>query len=236
MLANGTSQQIQHLKAGDELKALHPAMGHAIVRCLITTDCAERTAHLVTLNDGELIITQSHPILQKDADRWIRPDTLARTAEHTCDAVYNLVLDANHYCFFAGGSWCLSLGHSLLTPGTYHPYFASAQILQDIANLNGFEKGALHFKPNNTLRSDDGRVTGLDPAKLHGPLSYFHPDSQKASSNTPVRRKTRTVRSSQNPDQHPKTRRRRAGGPEPPHQAAAFHGRPTLKLHHSRPV
>ena len=176
MLADGTSQQIQHLKAGDELKALHPAMGHAIVRCLITTDCAERTAHLVTLNDGELIITQSHPILQKDADRWIRPDTLARTAEHTCDAVYNLVLDANHYCFFAGGSWCLSLGHSLLTPGTYHPYFASAQILQDIANLNGFEKGALHFKPNNTLRSDDGRVTGLDPAKLHGPLSYFHPD------------------------------------------------------------
>ena len=104
MLADGTSQQIQHLKAGDELKALYPAMGHAIVRCLITTDCAERTAHLVTLNDGKLIITQSHPILQKDADRWIRPDTLARTAEQTCDAVYNLVLDANHYCFFAGGS------------------------------------------------------------------------------------------------------------------------------------
>ena len=113
--------------------------GDAAVRCVVLTPCAGGRAVLVTLPRSGLRITEWHPVLCADG-RFRFPLMIGEAALHTCEHVYNLVLDRCHVPLVSGVG-AVSLGHGLESDDVVrHAYWGGA-VLDDLAKLDGWAEG-----------------------------------------------------------------------------------------------
>jgi len=100
----------------------------------------------------------------------------APPAEFECDSVYSFVLQAaddtqggecNHvnHTMRIGGYDVVTLGHGYVGPVIEHPYFGSAQVVQDLKQMQGWdtEEGVITLLPNCMVRRAPG-ATGPAPA------------------------------------------------------------------------
>ena len=89
---------------------------------------------------------------------WYFPGELDEIiANCPCAAVYSFVLDAVHVMEI-GGFDCITLGHGFTEDKAAHPYFGTAAVLADLAQLPGFAQGLVELASGALRRCP---VTGL---------------------------------------------------------------------------
>jgi len=154
-MADGTRKRVDQLKKGDHVRVprteeandVIPASSAAIL-CVVRTACGPSTD--LAVFPGGLAITPYHPVWV--GDTWVFPLQLAAVRALPCEYVYSLVLDAGHKVSINGVT-CITLAHDQRTGVAQHPYFASPEIVRDLAGMQGWRAGLITFSPHCLERS-----------------------------------------------------------------------------------
>ena len=179
-MADGTEKRIDELAKGDLVFA--PDATSRAAEVLVVTrhsvPAGEKGHALCSLPAGggasspPLRITPWHPV--RRGGTWAFPATLAPSTDADgVQTVYNLALAgdvAEHGgVFVAAGVHAVPLGHGLRDDVARHPYFGTAAVLDDLAQLPGFEDGAVEVPASAVRRSP---VTGrIDALRLAQPAT-----------------------------------------------------------------
>ena len=129
----------------------------ATVACVVVTPCTDGVAFFVEFPGG-LAITPYHPV--RVNGRWQHPQDAYAVVERTCDAVYNLVLDAGHVVC-VNGVECVTLGHGLDDGDggvLRHPYLGTQSVINDLRACAGWASGRVHVQ--RMVRSAAGNGGG----------------------------------------------------------------------------
>lgn len=145
-MADGTFKLVRNIKKGDEVRTCE---GKARIRCVVKTIVAPET-ELCELPSG-LLLTPWHPVRVKG--EWVFPSSLSAITTRKCEAIYSFVLDAHHSMFIESIE-AVTLGHNFKENEVIrHPYFGSQQVIRDLQNFGGFQKGLITFE-NECLQRD----------------------------------------------------------------------------------
>jgi Mg-chelatase subunit ChlD len=161
LMSTGEQKSVASIVKGDVVASYtgnYPhadsAVGGYKVRCVVKTRCKGNESVFVNI-DG-LVITPWHPVLAASPDgidTWRFPADLRATGfRQACDYVYNFVLEQGHIMTINSIA-CVTQGHSFADNAVIaHPYFGSDQVVQDLANLAGFQRGLVELTEAQVLR------------------------------------------------------------------------------------
>ena len=151
-LVDGREVDITELRAGDVVES---ARGPVRVKCMVKTECEKGIEQLVELGDGTdcILVTPWHPVLEHGATNWSFPADLGVVKEHVCDAVYSFVLEDGACALPIGRYQGVALGHGIITdPVAEHAYLGTRSVLEDLAEMDGWEDGFITLVPKPCLR------------------------------------------------------------------------------------
>jgi len=104
-------------------------------------------SELVEFRNSGLKITKKHPIWING--EWRFPISCVNSSENsslaflcrsTSKYVYNFVLDRCH-TILVNGTPCVTFGHGIAGPVTWHPFYATKKVLEAVSAQPGFSDG-----------------------------------------------------------------------------------------------
>jgi len=138
---------------------------HARVLCVVKIE-RRISGELVEFQKCGLKITPRHPI--KIGGLWRLPKDFlgdsvtnflsATNCKSTSKFVYNFVLDRCHI-LLVNGIECVTFGHGIQDPVTWHPFYASRDVVHCVSSLPGFSDGIV--STNESLHETFKRQHGI---------------------------------------------------------------------------
>jgi len=120
---------------------------HSRARVLCVVQIKRPSDDLVEFKNSGLKITQKHPIraggqwrLPVDFMNGLAPNLEVSTCPSTSEYVYNFILDRCHI-LLVNGIECVTFGHGIQGPVTWHPFYASRDVVDVVSSLRGYEEG-----------------------------------------------------------------------------------------------
>ena len=139
-LADATFRAAAEIKAGDKL------WGDSTVVCVARSI---QGVHQVIPVDYDIVLTPYHPYYNGNewvfpVEEYLKTGKLEDLYNETRQVVYNLVLDSKHTIVVGSELFELetcTLGHGLTEPVVQHDYLGSKQVIEDLKEISGWEKG-----------------------------------------------------------------------------------------------
>jgi hypothetical protein len=166
-LPGGATKAVSAVLPGDVLAT---ADGKStLVRFVLKSLVPAKKLALVTLPavqpGAELLrITPWHPIRTSQKTEWLFPSELREPLDEPCEAVYSFVLESGHVVNVSGYE-CVTLGNLFSdTERTWHPYFSSQDVVDDLVALSAGHKsqGFIEITPDFVRRDTmSGTVYGI---------------------------------------------------------------------------
>ncbi len=157
MLADNTTIPISKLRKGCMVKSKN-VFGNEfndMVLCVVKSKVPMQEISMCMINN--LAVTPWHPLFHND--QWVFPINLAPEEDVSLDYIYNVVLESGN-TIWVNGLALATLGHNLNEPIVAHPYYGTSKIIDDLKQMNGWEKGEVVLSNPNVTRVD-GLVTKL---------------------------------------------------------------------------
>lgn len=147
LLADGSQQPIASIEPGTLVAT---PTGLAAVQALVTCRTQQRSQPMTQL--GDLWITPWHPVRMNGI--WQFPAQFAGCRERLLQVVYNLVLSSGHIVYAEGYEAC-TLAHGFTdSPVVQHDFFGTERVLQDLAQVPGWEVGRPTFQNLVAIRDE----------------------------------------------------------------------------------
>ena len=150
-MGDGSLRKVQDLKKDDFVMT---PKGPARIKCIVQTKSIDGFHNLCVLPSG-LVITEWHPIVHEG--KWTFPIKVTGSKITCCPAVFSLVLDKGHVVNINDTS-VICLGHDLDDPVLQHEYFGSDKVINDLAQMPGWNEGKIHLKAGCIKIGKDKRV------------------------------------------------------------------------------
>ncbi len=155
---------VSALKKGDYVETGIPYQ-YAKVLCVVR----QNAPNIDVCHVDDFYITPWHPIYNSSEKKWEFPAE-AKDALHTKNPhsyIYNLVLESTHQVLL-NDTIVITLGHGIQdNPVTKHPYFGTNAVIEDLANLPGYDEGFVDLTSagvsftRESNRSSQALVTGM---------------------------------------------------------------------------
>ena len=142
--------RVDKLKKGDMLR-----YGH-VIQCVVKYQV--EGAWVCRFNQS-MGITPFHPIRHKEGLSCIFPRSIQEcTYESHILTLYTFIMDSGHYVVTPNGIHALTLGHGYTDGVSYHPYFGTCLIINDISRMDGFQKGTVIIPKGTIFTRDNERM------------------------------------------------------------------------------
>jgi len=136
---------VSQVKKNDYVHVVDVNGTHSSARVLCVVQIKRNMPHddLIEFKNSGLKITRKHPI--RVGGQWGLPVDFMNgvevsTCPSTSDYVYNFILDRCHI-LLVNGMECVTFGHGIQGPVTWHPFYASREVVDVVSSLQGFEEG-----------------------------------------------------------------------------------------------
>jgi len=156
-MADGTLLAVKKLKKNNFVKSLN-IFGNMIndrVLCIVKSRVQTEDITMCIINN--LAITPWHPIFHNG--EWNFPINLVNEDQLSIDWIYNVVLESGHV-IFVNDLALITLGHNLNDNLAAHPYYGTDKIINDLKEMDGWEKGEV-ILINPSVTRNNGFVTKL---------------------------------------------------------------------------
>ena len=166
-LKDGSTKKCSEVVKGDEIFTGYSINDdsklYAKIVCVIKNDCKDNICQMCCFDSG-LMITPWHPIYY---NTWEFPSKIIKEEDVECSIMYNFILD-NYHTVIVNDIMCVTLGHNISNNAvTYHPYYGTNLVIDDLKQMLGYDSGVLHFKYNNIIKSDNGNIIGYNKDSLY---------------------------------------------------------------------
>jgi len=150
---DGSKKRVGEIKKGDVVQCWNQKT--ASVVCVVKTHTQNNVADLVTLDSG-LLVTPWHPV--RINGQWTFPNSVGKCTSQPCPAVFSFVLASSHVMIINDVE-CVTLGHQLSGETVQHPYFGTGKIVEDLAQMKGWDAGLVELDGSSCIQRDQS--TGL---------------------------------------------------------------------------
>ncbi len=163
VMADGSYMPVYKLKKGMMVKSRN-IFGNDFndrILCIVKTKIPMQEISMCMINN--LAITPWHPIYHNN--EWVFPINLTNEEDVSLDYIYNVLLESGN-TIYINGLALVTLAHNLNDPIVAHPYYGTSKIVDDLSQMDGWEKGEI-ILTNPIVMRTDGFVTKLSNGSVN---------------------------------------------------------------------